>query len=159
MQVSKHGTDRRVVMSTLWIFYLFNILYADVLNLMEGKAPSADAAVLIENILSPVMLLGVAIFLETAMVMIVLSRMLKYGANRWINIAVALLHTLGLVASLFVGTPTIFYIFFVAIEIPTLLFIVRYAWTWPEPQNRHGFSRTPISSATANAGEFRSGGG
>jgi hypothetical protein len=119
----------------MWIFYLFNILYADVLSLMGWKAPSADGAELIETLVSPEMLLGAAILLETAIVMIVLSRVLRYNANRWINIAVALLHTVAVVASLLVGTPTIFYIFFVVVEVSALLFIAWYAWTWAEPQN------------------------
>lgn len=134
MQINKYSKDRRMVNSTIWIFYLFNILYADILNIMGGKAPSAEAAELIETLISPEMLLGTAIFLETAMVMIILSRVLKYGINRWLNIIVALLHTLGLVVSLFVGTPTFFYIFFVVVEILALLFLVWYAWTWTKPQ-------------------------
>jgi hypothetical protein len=131
MQVAKHGPDRRVILSTLWIFYLFNILYADVLSLM-GAAPSADAAELIEKLTTPEMLLVAAIFLEMAMVMIVLSLVLKHVANRWMNIVVALLHALGVVASLFVGTPTRFYVFFVVVEVATLLFIAWYAWTWAD---------------------------
>ncbi|MEX0609659.1 MAG: DUF6326 family protein [Balneolaceae bacterium] len=134
MQVSQHGTDRRIIISIIWIFYLLNILYADVLNLMGGEAPSAEAAELIETLVSPAMLLVSAIFLETAMVMIILSRVLKYAINRWMNIVVALLHTLGVVASLFVGTPTIFYTFFVVVEVSALLFIVWYVWTWEELQ-------------------------
>ena len=135
MQVNKHGSEKRIVISTIWIFYLFNILYADILNIMGGKAPSADEAELIETLISPEMLLGTAFFIETAMVMIILSRVLKYGINRWLNIVVALLHTLGVVASVFVGTPTIFYIFFVVVEVSALLFIVWYAWTWAKLQN------------------------
>jgi len=69
-----------------------------------------------------------------AMVMIVLSRFLKYGINRWVNIIVATLHALGAVASLFVAAPAI-HIFFVVVEVSALLFIVWYAWTWAEPQN------------------------
>lgn len=134
MQVSKQSTNRKVLISTIWVFYLFNTLYADVLNIMGGEAPTADAAELIETLVSPVMLLGAAIFLETAMVMIVLSRVLKYAANRWMNIVIALLQTIGLVASVFVGTPTIFYLFFVVVEVLALLFIVWYAWTWADPQ-------------------------
>ncbi|MGF1669412.1 MAG: DUF6326 family protein [Balneolaceae bacterium] len=134
MQVGKHATDRRVVISTLWIFYLFNILYADVINLIGGHAVSTpEAEELINTLTSPEMLLGAAIFLEMAMVMIVLSRFLKYGINRWANITVATLHILGLIASLFVGTPAIYYIFFVIVEVTTLLFIIWYAWTWKNP--------------------------
>jgi len=127
-------TDRKIILSTIWIFYLFNILYADVLNLM-GEVPPTDGAELIETLLSPEMLLGAAVFLETAMVMIILSRVLKYGVNRWSNIVVATLHTMGVTASLFVGAPTIFYIFFAGVEITTSLFIVWYAWTWTKPQD------------------------
>jgi hypothetical protein len=131
MQVSKHTTDRRVVISTIWIFYLFNILYADVIALIGGFDPSsAENTELINTLISPVMLLFAAIFLEMAMVMIVLSRFLKHGINRWANIIVATLHILGLIASLFVGTPTMYYIFFVSVEVPALLYIIWYAWTW-----------------------------
>lgn len=134
MQTSKHGPDRRVILSTLWIFVLLNMLYADVLNLIYmGQAPPADVGELIETLTSSGMLLGVAIYLETGMAMVVLSRVLKYRANRWINVVVAPLHTLGVVASVFVGTPSMFYIFFVVVEVSTLLFIVWYAWTWAEP--------------------------
>lgn len=133
METGKHKTDRKTILSTIWIFYLFNILYADVLNLM-GEVPPTDGAELIETLLSPEMLLGAAVFLETAMIMIILSRVLNYGVNRWFNIVVATLHTIGVTASLFVGTPTIFYVFFAGVEIATSLFIVWYAWTWTKPQ-------------------------
>jgi len=134
METSKKTMDRGVVLSTIWIFYLFNILYADVLNII-GEVPEASAvgAELVEAILTPEMLLGAAIFLETAMLMIVLSRFLTYKINRWINIIIGALHTLAVMGSLFVGTPTIFYIFFVVVEISTSLFIVWYAWTWTKP--------------------------
>ena len=37
------------------------------------------------------------------------------------------------VATLFVGTPTTYYLFFSAIEIACLLFIVWTAWRWATP--------------------------
>lgn len=133
MENKRVPNDRTVILSTLWVFYVLNILYADVLNLMgEAGATTAEGAELIDTLLSPEMLLGAAIFLEMAMVMIVLSRLLKYRINRWANIIIATMHTLGVLASVFVGTPTIFYIFFVIVEVITLLFIVWYAWSWKQ---------------------------
>lgn len=134
METREKIIDRKIVLSTIWIFYLFNILYADVLNIL-GEIPesSASGTELIETLLSPEMLLGAAIFLETAMIMIILSRFLKYRINRWANIVLGALHTLAVTASLFVGIPTIFYLFFAAVEISTSLFIVWYAWTWIKP--------------------------
>lgn len=135
MEKNKAVNDPNVILSTLWIFYVLNILYADVLNLMsEAVATTSEAEELINTLLSPEMLLSTAIFLELAMVMVILSRLLKYGMNRWANIIVASLHTLGLIASVFVGTPTIFYIFFVVVEVSALLFIIWYAWSWKETQ-------------------------
>ncbi|OAN60691.1 hypothetical protein A8B79_09215 [Balneola sp. EhC07] len=135
MEKNKAVNDPKVILSTLWIFYVLNILYADVLNLMsEAVATTSEAEELINTLLSPEMLLSTAIFLELAMVMVILSRLLKYGMNRWANIIVASLHTLGLIASVFVGTPMIFYIFFVVVEVSALLFIIWYAWSWKETQ-------------------------
>lgn len=131
MQDSKRGTDRRIVISAAWIFVTLNYLYADVLVLLGRHGPStAEEAELVSTLSSPEMLLVAAIFLQLAMVMIVLSRVLKYGINRWANLIVATLHALGASASLFVVTPPIFYIWFVVVEVITLLFIVGYAWSW-----------------------------
>ncbi|WP_226665543.1 DUF6326 family protein [Microbulbifer aggregans] len=128
--------DRKPMLSTLWIFYALNILYADVFNLMGSEASTDGGdADLIGSLLSPEMLLGAAIFLELAMVMVVLSRVLKRGINRWLNVVIALVHAFGLLSSVFVGAPAIFYIFFVLVEVVTLLFIVWYAWNWKQVEH------------------------
>lgn len=139
MQDSKHGPDRKVILSTLWVFFILNILYADIISLMEAtfsgyESSTAENAELISTIVSPEMLLGISVILELGIVMIVLSRVLKHAVNRWANIVIAIIQTLVLLASLFVGTPAMYYIFFVIVEVITLLFIVWYAWTWAEPQ-------------------------
>ena len=130
--------DRKVILSTLWIFFVLNILYADIIGVMnvtfnDIDVSSADNAELIQNILSPEMLLGISVILESAMIMIILARVLKHSANRWSNIIVAIIQALVLIASLFVGTPKMYYIFFATVELTTLLFIVWYAWTWALP--------------------------
>lgn len=139
MPIRKHVTDRKVILSTLWVFFILNILYADIISLMEAtfsgyESSTAENAELISTIVSPEMLLGISVILELGIVMIVLSRVLKHGVNRWANIVIAIIQTLVLLASLFVGTPKMYYIFFATVEIITLLFIVWYAWTWAEPQ-------------------------
>jgi len=102
---------------------------------MGGVAPTTtEEAELIHTMSSPDMLLFAAIYLEMAMLMIVLSRVLKHGINRWANIIIAIVHTLGALASLLVAAPAI-HIFFVVVEVSALLFIIWYAWTWAGPQN------------------------
>ena len=126
--------DRKALLSTLWIFVALNYLYADILTLFADVGPTEPEEVeLVNALLSPEMLLVVAVYLETAMVMVILSRVLKYAVNRWANIVIAVVQSLGVTASLFVMTPPLgFYIFFVAVEVIALLFIVWYAWTWKD---------------------------
>lgn len=140
MQLLKHDTDRKIILSTLWVFFILNIIYADVFSLIEvtfsgTDVSAAENAELISAIVTPGMLLLIAIILESGMVMIVLSRLLKRAINRWANMVIAILQTLVLLASLFVGTPKIYYIFFVTVEVITLLFIIWYAWSWAKPQS------------------------
>jgi uncharacterized membrane protein len=65
--------------------------------------------------------------------MVLLSRVLKYRANRWANIIVGAVNTVAVIASLLVTTPALYYLFFAIIEIATTLLIIWYAWTWPNP--------------------------
>ncbi len=126
--------DRRMILSTLWIFVTLNYLYADVLILLGEVAPTAPEEVELVNALStPEMLLVAAVYLEMAMIMVVLSRLLEHGINRWANMIIATLHIAGGLASLTVMTPPLLYIFFVGVEVITLLFIIRYAWSWKNP--------------------------
>ena len=140
MQSLTHSTDRRVILSTLWLFFIVNIIYADVFSLIDvtfsgTDVSAAENADLINAIVTPGMLLLIAIILESGMAMIILARLLKHGINRWANIAIAVLQVLVLSASLFVGTPKIYYIFFATVELGTLMLIIWYAWTWKEPQS------------------------
>lgn len=117
---------------TLWIFATLNYVYADVVTLF-------DKSVVIR--LSQESLLGAAVLVETAIIMVPLSRVLKYGANRWANIIVGAINTVAVLASLIVATPALYYIFFATLEIATTLLIVWYAWTWPNPERPGPSSR------------------
>ena len=125
--------DRKVILSTLWIFAMFNYLYADVIG---GKDPEALKQLITGTVGSLQMtegfLVGAAILMETAIAMVLLSRVLKYRANRWANIIAGIIHTAAVSLSLFAtgAMPPLYYMFFAAIEIPCTLFIVWYAWNW-----------------------------
>lgn len=136
MKVSKYVTDRRIIISTVWIFIVLNYAYADILILLSGHSASTpEEAELVNSLSGPEFMMVSAIYLEMAMVLAVLSRVLSYRINRWANIIVATLHIIGGLASLFVVTNAIFYIFFVSVEMIALFFIVWYSWTWVKPQN------------------------
>jgi hypothetical protein len=116
---------RRMLLSTFWIFAVLNYIYADVFTIFFNPAMQTGR---------PAMTTGAVLFfalcMEMSIAMVVLSRVLKRGANRWANVGAGLFHT-GLVAwSLLGETPQPFYAFFAAIEIAWTLFIVVYALTW-----------------------------
>jgi len=118
----------------LWIFVALNYLYCDIVSLMD---PELLPQYLRGNIngleLTPGFLLGAAILVEIFIAMVLLSRVLPYRANRWANIAAGALMTAVQSASLFVGAPATYYLFFSVIEIATTVVIVWFAWNWREP--------------------------
>ena len=125
--------DMQVRFSTLWVFAMFNYLYADVVTLTD---PVALRQILTGQVgsmqITQGFLFGSAILMETAIAMVLLSRVLDYRANRWANIIIGVLHTLAVLLSVFVGgtTPAVYYLFFAAIEISCTSLIVWYAWNW-----------------------------
>jgi hypothetical protein len=117
----------------LWVFYTVNFMYADHLGFLEPgvlagitSGTVADGTVKITE----GFLLGTAIMFEIPFLMIVLSWVLKYRANRWANIIAATLFVVTQISSLFLGAPSPAYLFYSAIEIAGLLLIVWYAWKW-----------------------------
>jgi hypothetical protein len=117
--------DKKITLSTLWIFATLNYLYADVFTLFFNPDPQKETVTMTEG-----SVLGFALLMETAIAMVLLSRVLKYGANRWANIIAGIIHTAAVSWSLSVSTPAPYSIFFASIEIACTLFIIWYAWRW-----------------------------
>lgn len=126
---------RKKILSTLWIFVTLNYLYCDVLSLMSPEmlnslinTGGAGGINMDESTL-----LGAAILLEIPIAMVLLSRILKYKANRLANIIAGLIMTVVMIGTLLMGGASYHYIFFATIEIATTIFIIWYAWTWTKP--------------------------
>jgi Ni,Fe-hydrogenase I cytochrome b subunit len=130
---------RRVVLSTLWIFAVLNYIYADIYSLffnpvLQPELTKRFAQGYAGDIqITQGFVLVTAVLMETAIAMVLLSRLLPFRANRWANILSGGLHTLFVAWSLIGDTPTSFYAMFAAIEVTCTLFIVWYAWKWPAP--------------------------
>ena len=128
--------DRKVILSTLWIFLTANYIYCDVLSHMEPAVLKELLTGTLGSIqVTQSFLLAAAIFMEIPFAMIILSRVLKYRANRWVNIIAGVFMAASQVGTMNMGTPpTIHYLFYSAIEIACNLFIVWYAWKWTNPE-------------------------
>jgi hypothetical protein len=123
--------EPKVVLSTLWIFVLMNMIYADILNTLKPTYLS-ELDYVGKNI-SGEMVLLFAFFMEIPIIMILLSRVLKRKANRVANFMAAPFSILWvIVPSIVMGdSPTpLSYLFFATIETTTMTFILWYAWKW-----------------------------
>lgn len=126
--------NRRVILSTLWVFVTLNYLYCDVLSLMSADLLNALLTGEVAGLkMNQTTLLISGIIMEISIAMVLLSRVLKYKSNRISNIIAGIIKTLIMIGTLFMGTPSYHYMFFASIEIGTTLFIVWYAWTWVQP--------------------------
>jgi hypothetical protein len=122
--------DTKVLLSTLWIVVMINMLKADILSLyipgvMEEMAEFAGGTPI------PQLMLGGAIMMEISIVMIILSRVLKYGINRWVNIIVSVITIVFVVGG---GSAYPHYLFIAAVEVICLLLIIWFAWKWTNPE-------------------------
>ena len=127
--------NRKIVLSTIWVFVLMNMIYADILGMLKpGYVENLEK---LGNELSGEMVLVFAIFMEVPIIMILLSRILKRKANRIANFIAAPLSILwvivpSLISSL--GTTPISYIFFASVESAAMLFIIWYSYNWSETE-------------------------
>ena len=120
--------DTKVLLSTLWIMVMINMLKEGILSLyIPGSAEelartSASAGASIPQL----MLIG-AIMGQLGIAMIVLSRVLKYGLNRWVNIIVGVV-TIAYIWGGMASDPH--YLFIATVETLCLVLIVWFACTW-----------------------------
>ena len=120
--------DTKVLLSTLWIVVMINMLKADILSLFipgaleEVAKTSANTGTPI-----PQLMLGGAIMMEISIVMIILSRVLKYKVNRWTNVITGIITIVFVVGG---GVTYPHYIFIATVEVICLLAIIWFAWKW-----------------------------
>ena len=121
---STTGIDPKVKLSLLWIFVVLNMAYADILSLMDPTSPIRK--VMAGATMPPGGLMAGAILMETAIAMVVLSWLLNYKVNRWVNIVIGALNILAVVT----GGHGLYYVFFATVEVACMLLIIWFAWKW-----------------------------
>ena len=120
--------DAKVLLSTLWIVVMINMAYADILALhIPGAFDEVAKTSVSTGTTIPQLMLGGAIMMEIPVAMIILSRVLKYGVNRWVNI-IAGIFTIAYIWGGIASYPH--YIFIATVETLCLLLIIWFAWTW-----------------------------
>ncbi len=116
--------DKKVFFSTLWIVVMINVAMADIFGFMMDKMAGTAAP---EIQVPQIGMLIFAVIMEIPIVMIFLSRILKYKANRLSNIIAGIITIVFIVAG---GSLDMVYVFFAAVEIVCLGMIIWNAWKW-----------------------------
>jgi hypothetical protein len=109
--------------------------FADIIGLMvPGYLAKIVAGGPIDGIVItlPLLLIG-AFLLEIPTAMILLSRLLKYGINRWFNIIAAVITIIYVTG---MNSPTAVYWFFCSMEILACLAVIVMAWKWCNPESQ-----------------------
>ncbi|TGV04723.1 DUF6326 family protein [Flavivirga rizhaonensis] len=123
--------ESKIVLSTLWIFVLINMIYADIMGMLRpGYLELLEQA---SKELTSGAVLTFSILLEIPIILILLSRILSRKWNRICNfIAVPI----SIIYVIFGGltNPPISYIFFATIEIIALIIILYLACKWPKQE-------------------------
>jgi hypothetical protein len=120
--------DTKVLLSTLWIVVMIDMLKADILSLnIPGAAEELAGTAAGAGVSIPQLMLTGAIVGQLGIAMIILSRVLKHGFNRWANIAAGIL----IIAYIWGGmAPYPHYLFIASVETLCLLLIIWFAWKW-----------------------------
>ena len=130
--------DMKGVLSTLWIYLAVNYIYCDHLGLMEPEVFQDLATGHIGSTqVNQEFLLAAALIMQIPFMMIVLSKVLKYGANRWTNIIAGVIMIAIQLGSMGMGTASsLVYLFYSAIEIACSFVIIWMAWKWRNPESQ-----------------------
>lgn len=118
----KENIKPQTLLSTLWIFILFNMLLRD---LHEFPTEGYIEELMSMNLSDQAMLLY-AFIVEIPILMVLLSRVLTDSANKWANIIAASVAMLGIASTL--PAADLDDIFFAVINIVALLGVMRTAW-------------------------------
>jgi hypothetical protein len=120
--------ETKAKFSTLWMFYLFNVIFRDIHEFVE---PGFIEQIMTGTfngieITEPLLLFG-GFVAAVPISMVLFSRLLPYGPNRWANIIAAVI-TLGFEINN--STTDLDDTFHMVIEMAALCFIIWSAWRW-----------------------------
>lgn len=123
----------REKLQLLWVFLFLNFIFCDVFTLHHAPTLNKLMTGTVDGMaLTEPMLLGFAVLMELGMVMALASRLAPSGLARWGNLVAGTLLIAVQTATLLMPGQTLHYLFFSAVEIAALLWIVLIAWRWRE---------------------------
>ncbi len=120
---------KETLLSTLWIFVLLNMIFRDIhqLGKMSFIQEILTGTVNGIEITDELMLFG-GFLAEIPILMVLMSRVLNYKANKWANTIAGVITSLVLLSAL--PSADLDDVFFMIIEVTAILVIIRIAWNY-----------------------------
>jgi hypothetical protein len=120
--------DIQIILSALWIATMLTYLLGDVLRIFSGDIQRQEMKEQLAKFTQP-MWLFIGILMVLPIVMVVLSVILDYPANRWANIIMAgfffIFNLIGLPTY-----PSAYDRFLIAVSLVFNGLTIWYAWNW-----------------------------
>ena len=120
--------DRRIILSSLWIFVMFNMAFADIIGFIEPGTLERIISGEMGFQITPLLMVIISLVQVIPIAMIPVSRLFRRDVNRWLNIgagALTVIYVLG--GGDWEATS---YFVFAAFETVALLVIIWLAWRW-----------------------------
>jgi hypothetical protein len=128
---------KRTLLSYLWLFALLNYLYCDIVSLMDsGLLKQYIKGQVNGMIISQEFLLAASILMEIPVAMILISRFANDKLSLWSNRIAACIMSIVQFSTLMMGKPSLYYVFFSAIEIATTLYIAYLSFSCKNYSNK-----------------------
>jgi hypothetical protein len=126
--MSAERIDTRSRLSTIWVFVMLNMIFADVLSFMTpGVLQQIMSGHAEQIVITPSLLLVFAIVTEIPIAMVLLSKTLPQRAARWANVIAAAFTAVYVVG---MGSASPHYIFIAGVEVLGCALVAWTAWAW-----------------------------
>ncbi len=120
--------DKKAILSTLWVFVMFCIAYADIIGFIE---PGTLEKIIKGDVgfeLTPAIIVMISLLQAIPIAMILVSRWFRRDVNRCLNIAASVLTLLYVLGG--GNWESASYIIFASLEVVAILGIIWLAWKW-----------------------------
>ena len=114
--------DPRTLISTLWVFILFNIVFRDLHQFLNPEAMQEMLRLRFKE--TEVLLFG--ILLEVPILLLLLTRILPLSTSKWLNTSGAIISIIGIATTF--PTADLDDKFFASIEFCALIGIIFFSW-------------------------------
>jgi hypothetical protein len=138
-QLEQLGVNARLKISALWVSMLFVFLYVDLFSLYRADVRAdLEAGELGGFTVGQGFLLGITAYVVIPSLMVFGTLVLPPQACRVVNIGLASLYALTIIAGAVDERSQAYYVVGSVLEVALLVGIVYYAWRWPRASTGSG---------------------